>query len=75
MKNINLVKKMIKKQLNEESYYRLDDKVIGNELYTAMRSLTQLYNYLNSGNDLDMNHLDAIIEKLQKVKKSAKLFN
>lgn len=40
-----------------------------------MKSLTQLYNYLDSGNDLDMNHLDAIIEKLQKVKKSAKLFN
>lgn len=66
---------MIKRQLNEESYYRLDDKIIGNELYTAMKSLQQLYNYLDSGNDLDMKHLDAIILKLQKVKNSAKKFD
>ncbi len=60
-------------KLNED-YYRLPKKNIGNELYTATKSLKSLYDYLEKGNDLDVDQLDSIISKLQTIRKNAKQF-
>lgn len=49
-------------------------KNIGNELYTATKSLKSLYDYLEKGNDLDVEQLDSIINKLQTIRKNAKQF-
>lgn len=65
--------------LNEASssnkgFWRLPDKVIGNELYRAKKGLDSLYSTIAAGNDLDMGALENIIDFLQKIKEQAKKF-
>lgn len=58
-----------------EAFYRLPKDIIGNELYLASQNLTNLYNSLIAGNDIDTGVVDSIIKKLNTVKKSAKKFD
>jgi hypothetical protein len=70
-----IIREELKRQLNEGKFWRASKKSIGNELYSAQKSLVDFYETLKGGNDLDMKHLDSIISKLQKVKKAAKQFS
>ncbi len=67
MKRVKLSKKVT------GSYRRIDDKVIGNELYIALRELKSFYDSMKAGNDY-AGQLDGIIKNLEKVKKSVKVF-
>lgn len=58
-----------------EAFYRLPKDVIGNDLYFVSQNLTNLYNRVASGNDLDPAIIDGMIKKLEKIKKSVKKFN
>ena len=69
-----IIREQLKKELNEEKYYRLSNKMIGNTLYPLTKKIKGIYDTLSKGDDLDMKQLDGIILSLQKLKDSAKSF-
>ena len=75
MKKIKLFEEFNSVEPIQEAFYRLPKDVIGNDLYFVSQNLTNLYNRVASGNDLDPAIIDGMIKKLEKIKKSAKKFN
>ena len=59
----------------EEAFDRLPGHVIGNELFTAHKSLTAFLSSQQNGNDVDIKKLNQIIKDLQDIKKQVKKFN
>jgi hypothetical protein len=75
------LRKLIKEEIgnqnfvdNEKAFYRLPKKIIGNDLYVDVTALKSLYDYVSHGNDFKPEHLQSIIDSLNKVMKSAKKF-
>jgi hypothetical protein len=58
-----------------ESFMRIPNTSIGNELYSAQKALTNFYERVKSGNDYDQSEMQNIIAKLNKVDASAKSFD
>jgi hypothetical protein len=58
-----------------EEYSRAHRKSIGNELYGAMTDLKSIFQSLNSGTDFHVEEIDAVIEKLEHVKRTAQKFD
>ena len=73
-RNQILLENKIRKMVREE-YSRANKKTIGNELYTAMKSVKSLYDRLSAGNDFEPEDSDRIIQKLQRIKDSAQNFD
>ena len=59
----------------DEAFDRLPGHVIGNELFTAHKSLTAFLSSQQNGNDVDIKKLNQIIKDLQDIKKQVKKFN
>jgi hypothetical protein len=72
--SISFLNKTVKYITREGGYFRIDEKLIGNELYIVKQSINSLYDSLNSGNDIDPNVLDGIIEKLNFIKSNIKQY-
>lgn len=68
--------RLVKEDLKTEKnyYWRLPKKVIGNELYPVQRNLKSLYDTVSNDNDLNMEQLEGIIRRLNKIKDAAKRF-
>ena len=70
------LRQIIREELIKETteYYRLPKDVIGNQLYSLSKELPGFYQTLSKGNDFDMKQFDAMLSKMQKIKKAAKKF-
>jgi hypothetical protein len=60
--------------VNESTFMRLPKDVIGNDLYSVTNQLKSVYDSLNAGNDFKEQEFDAVIKRLQEIKKQAKKF-
>ena len=69
-------KRVTEKEIShdEEGFWRLDKKTIGNYVFPLSRQFKDFYESLNYGSDLDIDRLDYYIKQLQFIKKRAKFF-
>ena len=59
---------------NNKGFLRLSKQIIGDEFFTAERQMRSLYSLAKNGTDYDRERMQALIKKLQKIDKSAKLY-
>lgn len=71
MKNVKLFEDFV----NEETFYRLPNKIIGNDLYAAKQSLNSFYDSTSSGDDVEPKTLESIIKNLERIQKEVKKFS
>jgi hypothetical protein len=62
------------KKINEDDYYRLPKKMIGNELHTFNRNVESFVGMLKHGDDFNMELADRLINSLNNFKSNAKKF-
>ena len=58
----------------EDGFFRLPNKVIGNDLYPTISRLRSFYSAVENGEDANIKMLDGIIKSLQDVRKAAVMF-
>lgn len=48
------------KQIDEATYYRIPEKVVGNAVFALMKRTEEMYKWLKAGNDFKREDIEAI---------------
>jgi hypothetical protein len=55
----------------KKGYYKLPEKIIGNDLYMARQNFNSLYDCVVAGNDFNKKHFDSIMNQMKAIGESA----
>tara|TARA_A100001011_G_C13553794_1_gene533487 strand:- start:50 stop:322 length:273 start_codon:yes stop_codon:yes gene_type:complete len=72
---IEQCKKVLEEETLEEAFMRLPSTVIGSDLYSLQKDLSDFMYSQMKNRDFNPKQFDDFIKRMQKIKKSAKKFN